>query len=173
MDKIINKIIKLFLFIDFGIIIVSIISSLLLEISFNIIYIKGIGVDFGFLVLLFLSPVLYTFSFIEVIIGIIILIICFIKKNLKYIIIKDIKYFIPFILFLIYSIYLIINFDLQNTIKIELLLNNIGIIIWLNILLFCNRNLNKIYIFLYSIFVPINYFLIYFILYQNMFGIIT
>ena len=173
MDNLLNKIIKIFLLIDFGIMIISIISIILLYFSFEIFKIPGIGVDFGFAILIFLVPIFIRLSYIEVIGGIIILIICFTRKKINYNISKEhFRYFIPYIFFLIYSIRLFLMYDLQNTVKIELLLNNIGIIIWFNILLYSNRNINKKYLIFYSSIVPLNCFLIYFILYQKMFGVI-
>ena len=172
MNNFLDKIIKTFLFIDIGLTIISIITIFLLYYSFKITTIPGIGVSFGYFVLLFFTHFFINFSFIEAILGIIILIFFLINKQVKYIITKNIKFFIPFLLFFIYSIYLISEYDVQNTIKIQLILNNTGIVIWLNILLYCNRNLNEKYLLLFSLLTPLNYFLVYFILYQNMFGML-
>ena len=169
MNNILKKSIKVFLVIDFAVIIISIIITSILYISYEMFPIQGIDVDFLWAFILFFLPFILLFSFIEIIIGIIIFTICCIRKNIKYIITKYFLYFIPFILFLIYSIYLIFEYDLQNELKVPILLivlNNIGIILWLNILFYSNMNFNKKYMILYSLFTPIKCFLVFFII-QN------
>jgi hypothetical protein len=165
MDKILNKSIKVFFVIDFVLIIILTIMSLMI-IKNSIIH----SADFE-LKLRFIISVLFFIivsNFIEELIGIILFIICSIRKNIKYIITKNTLCFIPIILFLIYTIYLI--FEYRNEIEyrkvriVYLLMNNIGIILWLNILIYSNVNIKKINIFLYSLLAPIKCFFVYLLL---------
>jgi hypothetical protein len=158
MDNILNKFIKTFIVVELVVIIISIIISLL---SFT-------SPDYYFMFLYFVLLKLFIYFFyieiiIELTIGIIIFIICLIRKKIKYIFTKKVLWFFPIILFLIYSIYLIFENDLRNKSIIFLIINNIGIILWLNILIFNNMNIKNKYIIFYSLHIPIKYILIYFL----------
>ena len=171
MDNSFKNFVKIFLSIYMGIILISIISILLLCFSFEILVLSVIGVDFAITILLFFVPIYIYLPIFVVIIGIIALIICFKNKKINYlIIIKNFKYFIPLIFYIIYSIYLFLMYDLQSITKIEIILNCIGIVIWLIILFSCN--IPKKYFILFSLLAPINCILVKAIVYQNMFGII-
>ena len=168
MGKFIEKMIKGFLVIDLLIMSVLIVFMVLFYISFNIHYIKGIDVDFGYFLILFVIPFrLIVFSIIEIIFALIFLLFTLKKNSIFQIDKKSYIFLLPLCSLIIYSIYFIgSGFRDDNVILLYLIINCIVILLW-QLCLYNNENFNKYLFKIFSIIAPFHQLILYYLVFEQ------
>jgi hypothetical protein len=150
MDINLSKKIRIFIKLDIIIMILSIGNNVLQYFLLHFTNIHGtIGEIIAIYTYVFIFPYFYLYyPVVECIFGLIILVMLLDKNELHFEFRKEYLFFLPFILFVIYTINFIIN---NSQYIINIILACLAIAIWVKILFCIDKSKNRIYLKLYSI----------------------